>query len=161
MAGNGRGRYWCDPFVSVTFSMETLISICPTRDPFNLSGGKKKDIVTYSLSDGDCHLATGQVIKLNKWPALPANMWEKVTHSRPLFIYFFFQMKQRSPYPHSGNRIWSSFKDLSSILRTLYQKIYFFADCQINAPALMPHTWCGKVFNHSVPPPTIIQLPFS
>lgn len=122
--------------------------------------GKKKDIVTYSLSDGDCHVATGQVIKLNKWPALPANMWEKVTHSRPLFIYLFFQ-KTELALSHSNSCIWSSCKSLISKLRNLYQKMHFFADCQISAPALMPHSWRGKVFNHSVPPPTIIQLPFS
>lgn len=159
MEGNGRGRYWRDAFVSVTFSVESFISIWPTRDPFNLSG-KKKDIVTYSLSDGDCHVATGQVIKLNKWPALPANMWEKVTHSRPLFIYLFFQ-KTELALSHSNNCIWSGCKSLISKLRNLYQKMHFFADCQISAPALMPHSWRGKVFNHSVPPPTIIQLPFS
>lgn len=83
-------------------------------------------------------------------------------HTQHTLIYIFlFPNETALTLSHSNNRIWSSFKDLSSNLRNLYQKMHFFADCQINAPASIPHSWCGKVFNHSAPPPTVIQLPFS
>ena len=74
-------------FVSVTFTGETLISIRPTRDPFNLS---EKDVVTYSLSDWDCHLATGQEIKLNAWPTPPANIWKEGRTLHTFILAFLF-----------------------------------------------------------------------
>lgn len=45
-------------FVSFRWTMEMLISICPTRDPANLLKG---DLVTYSQSDWDCRVAAEQV----------------------------------------------------------------------------------------------------
>lgn len=118
MEGNDRGRYWRVAFVSVTFSMEAFISIWPTRDPFNLSGGKKRhcDIFALWWRLSFSYRASDKT----KQMTCTSCKYVREGHTQHTLIYIFlFPNETVLTLSHSNNRIWSSFKDLSSNLRNL------------------------------------------